>query len=306
MAPYSGTADPLEKENALSAAHQTAKGWNVSTFQRGSEHRSNSRRLMPYGIGTALGLLGLIVGSGSAIAQTQRPAPLPTNVASLSAAGGLATTAPAPPQTYSYWTLPTSSVTGYYRVSQNVTPDNMPTASAGQGAPTYFYAMQWYNAGNLAEGGYTGLQTDSQGKKAIFSWWGGINGHSSGISQPFGAEGVGWQTIIPYNWQAGHTYKLTVNNTSTTSSGVWFTATILDVQTNRTSTIGSIEIPSSLGGIWEYLNNFVEWYGAAQPACAGYPLSQVTFSAPRGRDKAGDATVSSAAGVPPSSTPNGT
>ena len=126
-----------------------------------------------------------------------------------------------------------------------------------------------------------------------------------GTSAPFSAEGTGWQTLISYNWQSGHAYRLNVNNTSTTSSGTWFTATILDVQSNRTSTIGSIEIPTSLGGIYPYINNFVEWYGPAQSGCAGYPLSQVTFSAPKGRDLTSHPVVTSAAGIPPSATPNG-
>lgn len=165
--------------------------------------------------------------------------------------------------------------------------------------------MQWYNADNTTEGGYVGLQTDNQGKRVIFSWWGGINGRSSGISGPFSGEGSGWQTLISYNWQPGHSYRLTVNNSSNTSSDAWFTATILDVQSNRTSTIGSIEIPTSFGGIYTQINDFVEWYGPQQSGCSSYPLSDVTFSVPRARDLVNHPMVTAAAGNPPSATPNG-
>jgi hypothetical protein len=247
-------------------------------------------------------MLGLVVGSATAIAQ---PATAIASNQQLAAVSGLAVVSTGPPQTYSYWTLPPSSGKGYDRLYQTVTPNNMPLASPGQAVPAYFYATQWYNASNLSDGGYVGLQTDSQGKKAIFSWWGATTGYGPGISRPFSGEGVGWQNIISYNWQAGHAYRLTVNHGSTTTTGMWFTATILDVQSNRSSTIGSVQIPTSFGGIYEYINNFVEWYGPTQSACTSYPISDVTFSAPHGRDRVGTPTVTAAPGIPPSGTPNG-
>jgi Domain of unknown function (DUF3472) len=262
----------------------------VSTLGRRSEPQSICRRLLSYTVTATLGVLGLIVGPGAANAQPITPK---------------AVAPVGPPQTYSYWTLPVPAGNGYNRLYQTVTPSNMPAAGPGQAAPAYFYAMQWYNANDLSVGGYIGLQTDDQGKKAIFSWWGGINGHGPGISQPFSGEGSGWQTIIPYDWQARRSYRLNVNHSSTTSSGSWFTATVVDVQANRTSTIGTIEIPSSFGGIYQYINNFVEWYGPAQAGCTNYPHSDVTFSAPQGREQVGRTTTTAAAGNPPSATPNG-
>jgi hypothetical protein len=232
-------------------------------------------------------------------------APFPSNVARPRLATNLALDTPSPPQTYSYWTFPSTPAGGYRRLYQVVSPMNDPVASAGQATQAYFYAMQWYNTGAPSYGGYMGLQSDSQGKRAIFSWFGGINGHGPGISQAFSGEGVGWQTMISYNWQAGRTYRLNVAYSSTTSTGYWYTATIVDTQANKTSTIGTIEFPQSFGGLQQYVNNFVEWYGATLPTCSGYPWSNVTFSAPSGRGPSGSPTIASAPGSPPSGTPDG-
>jgi hypothetical protein len=262
----------------------------VSILGQRNQRISICRHPLPYAVAATLGVLAIALGTSAANAQSFTPRAVGT--------GG-------PPLTYGFWALPAPAGDGYHHLYQSVVPTNVPTAGPGQAAPAYFYATQWYSANNLSVGGYMGLQTDGQGKKAIFSWWGGINGHGPGISRAFSGEGSGWQNIIPYEWQALHSYKLSVNQSSSTSTGLWFTATVHDVQSNVSSTIGSIEIPSSFGGIYQYINNFVEWYAPTQVACANYPLSDVTFSAPRGREQAGLATRIAAPDSPPSATPDG-
>jgi hypothetical protein len=175
----------------------------------------------------------------------------------------------------------------------------------GQNSQAYYYAMQWYDYGNGSEGGYMGLQTDSNGQRAIFSEFGGISGYGPGTSQSFSNEGNGWQTLIPFSWSGGTTYEYYTYYNYTTSTGSWFTSEIINVTSNTYYTIGTIEIPVSYGSAQRYINNFVEWYGPPALNCSYYPYSDVTFNAVRGAARSGNTYVNASPSNPPSATPNG-
>lgn len=161
--------------------------------------------------------------------------------------------------------------------------------------------------GDLSKGGYTGLQTDGNGKRAIYSQFGGINGYGPGVSEPFGGEGTGWQTYIPFGWVAGDSYvPFVYYDYSTNDGGSWFTTTITDVNAHTYYDIGTIEIPQSYQSIYPYdINNFVEWYGPYTYSCSTYPYSNVDFSTPYGTARAGGVGVYANRRNPPSATPYG-
>src|SRR5690242_17244681 len=104
-----------------------------------------------------------------------------------------------PQGTYSDWALPGS---GYYNIDTPIFPSNDPRPAPGQQNQAYFYSSQF--GFTNGPGGYVGIQTDANGKRAVFSIW-DANGVScssvrGAICQRFTGEGDGYQTMIPYNW----------------------------------------------------------------------------------------------------------
>ena len=98
---------------------------------------------------------------------------------------------------------------------------------------------------------YFGLQTDihgSGGKGVIFSRWGTrdlANARHSDIdgwTQSSGHEGDFIGVRRSYNWTAGD-YRITIKPDGLESDGEWFALWITEIDTDRTTWIGSLKFP---------------------------------------------------------------
>lgn len=170
------------------------------------------------------------------------------------------------------------------RLVQVITPLNLPAAEAGQAAPAYFYAAQFWFENDGGCGGYMGLQVDTGSdpapRKAIFSVWCALTAWGPGLARPFSNEGNGYQTLVPFTWEAGRSYQLRLEQSAPTQ----WTAYVDDAQSGIASTIGTVQVPTQWGLLQPYTANFVEFYGARPSSCLAQPRAAVRFSA------AGDAS----------------
>lgn len=143
---------------------------------------------------------------------------------------------------------------------------------------TYFWSHQFGFAGG--EGGYLGLQTrgdrvdGSTGKMAIFSIWNAVDGDGPGAMR-FSGEGAGWSCRIPYRWEAGHSYLLTV---AALGDG-WWEATV-EADGGGVEPIGRIRVPASWGGLGTWSSMWTEYYGGPILRCRDLPYSNVVFGTP--------------------------
>lgn len=150
----------------------------------------------------------------------------------------------------------------------------------------YFFATQGYfkNCSGPDCGFYAGMQTygSLQKKKiAIFSVWGGLSGTpgAGGNGNPFSGEGSGYSVSVPYAWVLGHNYRTRIYTTQQRNPISQWTATITDLNTNRTTTIGTIR--TAADNRHNLINdpiNFHERYAGPDATCPTVPVSKVKFS----------------------------
>lgn len=159
-----------------------------------------------------------------------------------------------------------------------------------------FYAQFgfWFQSGT---GGYMGLQQDADdGKKAIFSIWDMQKAQTSfpvaNNCRRFGHEGSGTMCIIPFQWKAGHEYKMRVwrikdsYNGSTEKWGGW----VIDYTTGEETLIGVIEVQNSAGlkgygGLASATITVNEFYSVGNPGehsitCQTMPYFGTTWNGP--------------------------
>lgn len=184
--------------------------------------------------------------------------------------------------TYTDWIFANMPAEGFFNIDGYITPKNDPTPDSGQVQPAYFYSMQFGIV--TGDGGYIGIQKDADGKRAIFSIWGATAATCStepgALCRPFTGEGDGYQTIIPYQWVAGHTYRTRVWALSTDADGDWWIGEIMDQNTGVASVVGTIRVPLGYQWLSYYTINWVEWYAPRPPSCDSVPESVVFFGAP--------------------------
>lgn len=170
---------------------------------------------------------------------------------------------------------------GAWALQQVVFPGNDPSPAPGQIPQAYFYAHQFSSA--FGSGGYIGIQTDLGGKRAIFSWWYAVGGACSDLPGAtcrfFEENGPGFQTSVPYNWQPGHYYTLTIWRISIDRSVTRWLGAISDNGGPGTA-IGYIDTPNDFGGLGAYSLSWVEWYGGLGSSCADIPKAIVYFERP--------------------------
>lgn len=197
-----------------------------------------------------------------------------------------------PRQTYSDWLLPNPPSEGFSDANSRFHPSNNPIAGPGEVDPWYFYSWQFGFVNG--DGGYIGIQKDPglppASKKAIFSIWGANAANCSpvegAICQPFSGEGEGYQTLIPYNWVAGHRFRVRVREVRSDSGGHWWKGDITDLTTGVTKMIGEIRVPLSYQRLRAWSVNWVEWYGPEADTCGQLPESTVYFAPPRANNGA--------------------
>jgi hypothetical protein len=92
---------------------------------------------------------------------------------------------------------------------------------------------------------------------AIFSIWNALDARGTGIAQPFGGEGTGYQTLIRWEWRAGRRYHLRVGaRDGDRDDGCWWVGTVRDTLTDVEEEIGRILVAES----WNKLDTWsVAW-----------------------------------------------
>jgi len=197
--------------------------------------------------------------------------------------------------TYTGWTWPTPPVAGWRSLTLSLDV----TIDPGAASP-FFYAHQVSFVGGV--GGYVGLQNGTHGKIALFSLFGGCDqntptagcpasaatapaGSAFGVPGPGAAcrpmtlstgqapEGPGQSCLLPMAWAENRGYRLTI---ASTAPGLW-QASVVDSSNGQRSSIGTIRVPSSWGGLGSDSVSWIEYYGPQLTACAAEPRTQVKW-----------------------------
>ena len=172
--------------------------------------------------------------------------------------------APCGTYTHLHWPSRVFGFTGFHTFEWEVTPE----LDTGHG---YFWAHQFAfrRSGNPPRGGYAGLQANGAypggpAKVAIFSIWDALDASGAGVARPFGGEGEGYQTLVPFEWVAGHTYRLRVEAVDASADdGSWWRANVGDVERDDRCEIGRILVPRA----WQRLDTWsVVWTEFFSPA----------------------------------------
>lgn len=187
--------------------------------------------------------------------------------------------------------LPAHLGYGYYEMSKPGPFDDLEmTLTWRQVAPPPkgmgYYAMFMFYFENK-KGGYTGLQWDKEGTKAIFSIWddgpGGKIATPQGGCVRFGHEGSGASCIIPFAWKAGREYRLRVTRLERSELGVSWRGAVVDLLTGVETPIGVIRLgddAQGYGGLSKKSTSVLEYYGRGDFACSDLPLTVVDWHGP--------------------------
>ncbi|HEX3538827.1 MAG TPA: DUF4232 domain-containing protein [Acidimicrobiales bacterium] len=188
--------------------------------------------------------------------------------------------APQGPYADLYWPPGT-----YTSLSITIDVDHDPVAGPGQVQPAYFWATQFFPVKGCGcangDGGYIGLQTDTNGKRIIFSWWSAVGATSTNpaaVISHFDGEGFGYGIQVPYAFAQGTTYKIQVTRALFGPHNSFWQAEIADTATGSVTAVGTIEVPdawgSTLGGS---TTSFTEFYGPRVSSCSELPFGEAQF-----------------------------
>lgn len=149
----------------------------------------------------------------------------------------------------------------------------------------YYWAQQfWFYGGNGNEGGYFGIQScgsihNSTQKIAIFSIWRSLRAEKSCVinssAEPFNHEGSGFSCKIPFPWEEGRKYKLTIRKLSL---ACW-EASITDLAAGAEYSIGNITIPEEWGNLKPDGHFFIEYFRPID-SCEDLPYAKATYNRP--------------------------
>lgn len=188
-----------------------------------------------------------------------------------------------PTGTYAEWTWPSPDAGGdggFRSFEHTLMIDRAPGAEVG-----YFWAHQVEITNGATA--YLGLQTlgrrpdGSEGKVAIFSIWNALAASGPGIAQPFGGEGEGYQTMIPYDWETKQKYRLRIFRSGQDRRGTQWTSTVRDESTGEEREIGTITVPKKWGLLGNWSVMWSERYtGPEVRTCDDVGYSKVWFSEP--------------------------
>ena len=173
----------------------------------------------------------------------------------------------------------------FYNMDMHLTWQEVSRPPPGLG----YYAMFAFYFQNKAVG-YTGLQWDAKGKKAIFSIWdhSGVADSTvpEGKCKRFGHEGSGAQCIMPYTWKTGREYLLMVKTVQKTGTGERWQSVVRDLLTGQETVIGTIELKNSAGytGYGRLTGkgvNVLEYYGSTKlDDCRALPVVALGWRGP--------------------------
>lgn len=151
----------------------------------------------------------------------------------------------------------------------------------------FYYAFQVgmgpsLNSAQNPDIAYAGLQYRDGKKKAVFSVWSGFSGTASPgqnntgqISQKFGGEGTGWQTMIDYAWSPNVDYKIKIRKGECSGNNCYWFGSVIDPRSNYETYIGKILAPYTV--LKDYIAYFHEMYSPPIPDNCALPRSVVVF-----------------------------
>ena len=165
----------------------------------------------------------------------------------------------------------------------------------------YYYSHTIYLDGRNTENNepnvmYAGFQNkgwSGEGwieKMGIFSVWGAYEGmkEPNGWGTEFGGEGTGYSVRIPFEWNVGTTYRLTIKVIDSDSKNNIFAAYLTDLKKNLTKRIGRIPVSKNRGLMFSPIS-FHEVYmlknNTIPNKCSEYSSSIVTFTNARANGK---------------------
>lgn len=197
-----------------------------------------------------------------------------------------------PTGTFTEWFWPEPPVSpngkkGYTSFEHCLTPEVDPDSEVG-----YF----WSHQVGLIDGetAYFGLQTlgrrpdGSEGKVAIFSVWEALAARGPGIAKAFDSEGEGYQTVIPFDWKAGRTYRMRLFLSGSSQKGTEWSATVREEPSGPEQIIGTITVPKKWNRLGAWSVMWSERYtGPDVRSCRDVGYSRVKFGEP----SANNATV---------------
>jgi hypothetical protein len=151
------------------------------------------------------------------------------------------------------------------------------------GADAYFYSnTAYFRSGATA---YGGLQTNGYdgtrwvGKMAIFSIWNATSGIADpgGTGSSFDELGTGYSVRMPYDWQAGSTYRfrIYIDQDATSGNRLW-AGSVTNLNSGQTKRIGRIYVPVTFGKLQNPVS-FHERYIGGTDNCSQISPSQVSF-----------------------------
>lgn len=189
---------------------------------------------------------------------------------------------------YSWWGGMPNGASGFYNLDSSFRFTQDPDRSKN---PAWFASYQF--GPTDGPGGYIGLQVDNNyewtdiptnGKRAVFSWWGDATATCSSLpgakcnGDADGNSGV--STMIPYDWKPGREYKMRVWAVGDTATHRSWAGWVVDMSTGTETQISVIHVPKSYGWLGDAGVNWLEWYGGTRPSCADFPLFSVAFKRP--------------------------
>jgi hypothetical protein len=142
-------------------------------------------------------------------------------------------------------------------------PVNDRSATAGQLAPSYLYALAVGFTGSSALGLVT-LGTGDAGKFATFT-----------VLEP---NGTPHNAVIPFSWVPGRAYFPLVYRLGEGQWGAW----VFDHSASTWVPIGALVVPAASGKLGPSSLTAVLWYGSSAPQCSAFPRADVVFSSPTG------------------------
>ncbi len=178
-----------------------------------------------------------------------------------------------PAGTYVFINMPAGNLTN---ITHEVTINNVPNL----GKTDYFWSHQYYYMGGPSgQGGYIGIQGINRAVFSIFDWASPEASKICNVQKANfdGGNEPGTSCIISYTVKLHHTYRLSVTKVSQDANGNNWRGTVTDLTSGGTTTIATVNVPTSWGNI---ASNSIVWteYFTSISSCASQPKSNVTFS----------------------------
>lgn len=149
-----------------------------------------------------------------------------------------------------------------------------------------FWASQFFFTDDRSSGGYIGVQNDGYafdhgwGQIAIFSLWNAVRATPAdgAVCGAFDGEGEGLSCRTRMQFAPGDEYRVRVERTRATVRWTEFSASVVNLSTERTYPLGTIRVRGQ--ELLQAPSNFIEYFGANREQCASRPAASAKFAPP--------------------------